>query len=286
MVQVNVYHYCVHTQRVSLPSVNPNCEKEVLGRDYIMSQWCPRCRWTGFLAPFEYKEYADALPCGGYTGKVMRTVRLDPTEFVERQKEELWLSRQDYLLNPLWDFRQAQRELEFDQLREQEIAADVSDRDRSYFMEEFLPDYPHENRCEDFFYQVWPDEVPGEEDLCVICQKNMNTNDDNERCDSSEICVLPCGHYYGVGCIGGWMGIEGKSTCPRCRQKYNFFPQLDEGQRKEVPRGWNDQELTDLAPDHKKSAIRFVLIFTYFGKLMLVGILFAPFPVRISSLYF
>ncbi len=280
MVQTNVYHFCVHTQRISLPSINPNCQKKVLGRDYIMSQWCPRCRWTGFLTPFEYQEYAEGLPCDGHTGKVMRTVTLNPAEFVERQKEQLWLGRQNHLLKPIWDFRQAQRELEFERLREREIAAGVSDRDRSYFMDEFLPDYPNENRCEDFFKEVWPDEVPEDKDICTICRQSMNTTDDDQRCESGEIiCVLPCGHYYGLGCIAGWLGNGVNNTCPECRQKYNFVPQLNEAQRKQVPRGWNDQERTDFAPDHEIRTIHFKLMCTYFGKLALVGILFAPFPV-------
>jgi hypothetical protein len=45
--------------------------------------------------------------------------------------------------------------------------------------------------------------------LCVICQENMNVNDEN-----ADIRILPCGHQFHFDCIAGW--LKHRNTCCIC----------------------------------------------------------------------
>ncbi|PBP15809.1 hypothetical protein BUE80_DR013442 [Diplocarpon rosae] len=249
--QINFFHNCTHLQEVVVPSCNPDCRKKILGRDYIMSEWCPRCKWSGFLVPFKYQEYARGVECGGFSGKVTREVTLhDGTSTDELDNVQLWFRRQQELRGPCWAFRKTLRIDAYLQIREQEEAMEVSPRDRTYFMDEFDKEYPDDPRNDDLYREVTPEEIPQEKDICGICQGSMNagSSDAEDWCSSRSACALPCDHYFGVACLSGWMIEKEKNSCPTCRQEYKIMHQLSLAEQSRVPPGWNEQREYNLEP--------------------------------------
>ncbi|EKD21558.1 hypothetical protein MBM_00671 [Drepanopeziza brunnea f. sp. 'multigermtubi' MB_m1] len=249
MNQRNFFHNCTHRQIVDLPSVNPSCNKLVYGVSYLMNEWCPRCRWTGFLFPFQYREYAPGARCGTVEGNVMRNVTLLEVDYEECDKYTLWLRRQEFITGPLWDFRQGRREAEYKQVRREEERLGTSDRERTYFVLEGIPGAPIDyNRCGELFRPVWQTEIPEAKEKCAICRGDMchDYPDQGLRCESYTFCALPCGHFYGIYCISQWVA-GGGSSCPECRQEYKLIRQLQEAEEiTRVPTGWNEQQIVDL----------------------------------------
>ncbi|KAI6710830.1 hypothetical protein JHW43_006624 [Diplocarpon mali] len=278
--QINFFHNCTHLQEVLVPSLNPDCGKKILGRDYIMSEWCPRCKWSGFLAPFQYQEYASGVACGGFKDKVTREVRLHEASFEdELDRIHLWFRRQQELRGPSWAFRKKLRIDAYLAVREQEEAMEVSRRDRTYFVDEFDRERPDDPRNDDLYRGVTPAEVPREKDTCGICRGSMTAEsmDADDGCSSKSACALPCEHYFGVTCLSGWMIREEKNSCPTCRQEYKIMHQLSRAEQDRVPPGWNEQREFNLAPGLDRN-IRRSLMLHYWLKLLLVGLLLAPFP--------
>lgn len=305
LVQINVYHFCSHTQRVTVPSVNPQCNKELFGRDYLMGEWCPRCRlvvpaesefrvlisanrWTGFMAPYRYEEFAEGVPCEGYTGKVTRTIKLDPEEFKHpKTKEQLWDGRVEYQTRML-DFRKYQERERYFKLQELEEQQEppVSDLKRTYFMEENVGNDPEWNLCRALFYNLEQDEIPEGKELCGICHRELKTDDEDARCNSGFlIVVLPCDHYFGQDCIGQWLGDPKTPTCPECRHRYNIMYEVsNEGLGIRWPPGFEEQRLVDFSLESDVRWLYLRLVLIYFLKMGFIAVLFAPFPV--SAYYF
>ncbi|KAG4438950.1 hypothetical protein IFR05_005576 [Cadophora sp. M221] len=273
---------------LTVPSVNPQCDKALCGQDYLMGEWCPRCRWTGFMVPYSYEEFAEGVPCGGYTGKVTRTVELNPEEFKHpKTGEQLWEGRVTYM-DRMADFRKDQQRHRYDKLREleeqreieEQLDRRVSDLTRLYFMEENTTNDPEWNPCQALFYPIDQDDIPEDKELCGICHRELKTVDEDARCDSGlQTVALPCDHYFGLYCIAQWLADPKTPTCPECRHRYNIMYDLpEEGLGPVWPPGFEEQRFVAF---HLESNLRWLywrLVLIYFAKMSFIAVLFAHFP--------
>ncbi|CZT46612.1 uncharacterized protein RSE6_07064 [Rhynchosporium secalis] len=284
LMQLNFYHFCAHTQKVKVPSINPDCDRHVIGYDYFMNEWCPRCRWLGFLNPYKYQEFAKAVDCDGHTGKVTRTVYFDRTEFTSNTKDQLWAKRDHFIENMIPDLRRHQRLQAFFRLSDRELDAEVPARDRTYLMEVFKPRIRDDNRSPDLFGVAY--KVPEDRDVCGVCQGRLTgpsaENDDRYPCFSAGsaggVVALPCNHYFGLQCIQAWMSNPNTPNCPSCRHAYKIVRELEASELVVLPPGYEDQRLVDFIPDSDMKEMHIKLMKIYYAKILLVAPLFAPFP--------
>ncbi|PVH79376.1 hypothetical protein DL98DRAFT_589441 [Cadophora sp. DSE1049] len=281
LVQTNVYHYCCHKQKVDVPSTNPNCKTELVGYEYLMNEWCPRCRirWLGIIVPFEYEELAGGVPCGGYRGKVKRRVILRPEDFRPLTKEQIWAGRDHYLRDEMGEFRKSQQIEMYNRSRDHEDAENVSNVDRTYFMEASNDEDKSYNRCPELFHPLESDEIPESEIECSYCKVPWIIEDGERPHLSHEAVLLPCGHIFGQECISGWMGHHQIPTCPACSRRYKIIHEItDEDWERWLPDGYAEQKMVDFALDSDIHRLKVSLIHSYHLKLLLVAILFAPPP--------
>lgn len=64
--------------------------------------------------------------------------------------------------------------------------------------------------------QVQPIHISQDKDVCLICHGNLLGR--GEKCDSSAVVALPCGHFFGKECIEVWIWNRGR--CPMCQTGY------------------------------------------------------------------
>ncbi|KAH7386208.1 hypothetical protein BKA64DRAFT_758668 [Cadophora sp. MPI-SDFR-AT-0126] len=280
LVQTNVYHYCCHRQKVEVPSTNPKCKNELVGYEYLMNDWCPRCRWLGFIVPFEYGEFAPGVPCGGYRGKVKRKVTLRREDFRPLTKEQIWAGRDNFLRDEMGEFRKAQQVELYNRTRDREDAENASSLNRTYFMER--PDDEEAesyNRCLELFQPLEPEDILKSESDCSYCRIPWIVDNEQGPQLSHEAVRLPCGHIFGQECITAWIGNLRMPTCFICTQKYKIIYEItDMDWEKWLPDGYAEQKLIDFALDSDIHRLKVSLVHSYYWKLLPIVFLFAPPP--------
>ncbi|KAL2065717.1 hypothetical protein VTL71DRAFT_3387 [Oculimacula yallundae] len=283
--QINVYHFCLHTERVTVPSINPFCKKNVDGHGYVMNEWCPRCRWWG-VTPYKYTEFAEAVHCGGYSGKVIRTVNFDQEEFkITHTNKEKWAARLHMIVETIPRFRRDQYTNVW--LRERPVMqAGFNEFERSYFMEDLLAGAPERNRSPELFHNI--DIVPADRDQCEVCKGRLTKPHEGEEEENGDTCVsgygqavyLPCDHYFGLNCITPWMGNPDirTPTCPTCRQKYIIVHEHSPEDYVVAPPGFEEQRKFTFAPKKEIEAAKRAIWFMWFLKIGLVALCFSALP--------
>jgi hypothetical protein len=224
------------------------------------------------------------VPCGGYKGKVKRKVTLQREGFRPLTKEQIWAGRDNFLKGDMGAFRKYQQIEMHNRTRNREYAEDVSDFDRTYFME--APDNEDKsyNRCPELFCPLEPHDIPESEISCSYCKLPWFFESGDGSHLSHEAIRLPCGHIFGQECILGWMGQHKIPTCLVCTQRYKAVHEMvDEDWENWLPNGYAEQKVVDFSPNTDIHRLKVSLIHAFHLKLLVVAVLFAPPPVCVFS---
>ncbi|KUJ14367.1 uncharacterized protein LY89DRAFT_736413 [Mollisia scopiformis] len=249
-LHTNFYHNCGHEQFVLIPSVNPTCPRQLESLRYVENEYCPRCTWKGkllrFAFPRVWQELGAGIPCQGFTGQVMRTIRMP------------WYAKYNYTKRTLWQERNRYYRLKFEYIHrkhERNMAAERLEQQRNgesaldwvCFLRASRPGVL--NPSPDVYCEFADesgdhlDEISEDRDTCAICQNRTNLGpNDPESCQGSgyideagnmvggEPVFLLCRHVFGLGCIRQW--IEGSETltqhdtCPMCQNVFEFHREV------------------------------------------------------------
>jgi len=270
----NFHFNCGHVQDIFIPSIDPQCQKRKYSMYYHLAEpdnpqqgWCPRCLWTQFVIPKSYQETGLALPCGGLTGEVIRTIAMDPAQFKCITTDDLWLKRDEWL-----DKRENFREDQLVELlaakTDEEHAAGVGVLDRTYLISRTYRD-------DEFLKPVSPKDV--EQGVVCLCGGELGVRG-QDGCNLTFSCKLPCGHIGGYDCFLGWFETQRKNTCPSCRAKYEIL-------REDLPYfppGYQERRTAEFQPtrEQKMQNLKnwFIQTGIYYLMVFIVGLFVSPPP--------
>tara|TARA_R110002060_G_scaffold64267_1_gene73396 strand:+ start:578 stop:1207 length:630 start_codon:yes stop_codon:yes gene_type:complete len=180
------------------------------------------------------------------------------------------------------EFRKYQQIEMYNRTRNRQYAEDVSDVDRTYFMEAPNDANKSYNGCPELFHPLEPHDIPESEIACSYCKLPWFFESGDGSHLSHEAIRLPCGHIFGQECILGWVGQHQIPTCLVCTQRYQIIHEIvDEDWENWLPDGYAQQKVVDFSLDSDIHRLKVSLIHTFHLKLLVVAVLFAPPPVCI-----
>jgi len=164
------FYKCTHTQEYHFHSANPDCQQVKSYEKVNFEKRCPFCE--GGRGWAEISE--EGQSCNGYTGTVTIRYKL-PDELTSPQTTiELWEARRS-LMKEYDNYRAIGREDNATKQIAKSVTThrpDDSREDcRKYFIDTCTPNNP-------LFEILSEEDVLSDEDLCVICQSYIVTDDE------------------------------------------------------------------------------------------------------------